>query len=239
MESGKILIIDDDPDILATARLLLKQEFSTVHTLQDPTLINPRVSSESYDAIVLDMNFRKGDQDGKGGLYWLERILQIDPDIVVILITAYGDLELAVQAIKMGASDFVLKPWKNEKLLEAIVKGLADKKNVPKSNQRIPVAGRGIITEKVEIVGQSAAMRHVFNQIRQVAPTDASVLVTGENGTGKDLVARALHLQSHRKARPFVAVDLGAISESLVESELFGHVKGAFTDANTDKTGWF
>jgi len=180
------------------------------------------------------MNFRQGEHDGREGLYWLERILTISPDTGVILITDYGDIELAVKAMKQGASDFVLKPWKNAKLLESVNKALAKpagKKTTPKKAPLTP--------EAPQIIGTSAPMQQVFELIAKVADTDANVLILGENGTGKELVARSLHRQSGRKNGPFVTVNMGAITASLMESELFGHTKGAFTDAHQDKPGKF
>ncbi len=233
-QNKKILIIDDDADVLATARIFLKQYFAQVDTEQAPASINQRVSREHYQAILLDMNFRRGEHDGREGLYWLERILTISPDTGVILITAYGDIELAVKAMKQGASDFVLKPWKNAKLLESVNKALAKsagKKTTPKKAPLTP--------EAPQIIGTSAPMQRVFELIAKVADTDANVLILGENGTGKELVARSLHRQSGRRHGPFVTVDMGAVTTSLMESELFGHTRGAFTDAHQDKPGKF
>lgn len=233
-QDKKILIIDDDADVLATARMFLKQFFAQVDTDQDPASINQRVSREHYQAILLDMNFRRGEHDGREGLYWLERILTISPETGVILITAYGDIELAVEAMKQGAADFVLKPWKNAKLLEAVNKALSISSDKQKNSQDTPMPA-----EAPQIIGSSEAMQRVFDLIEKVADTDANVLILGENGTGKELVARALHHQSGRRNGPFVSVDMGAITASLMESELFGHTKGAFTDAHQDKPGKF
>lgn len=233
-QNKKILIIDDDADVLATARMFLKQFFAQVDTEQDPASINQRVSREHYQAILLDMNFRRGEHDGREGLYWLERVLTISPDTGVILITAYGDIELAVEAMKQGATDFVLKPWKNAKLLEAVNKALA------KSSGQKPMPTKaGVTIEAPQIIGNSEAMQRIFTLIERVADTDANVLILGENGTGKELVARALHHQSGRRNGPFVTVDMGAVTASLMESELFGHTRGAFTDAHQDKPGKF
>jgi DNA-binding NtrC family response regulator len=233
-QNKKILIIDDDADVLATARMFLKQYFAQVDTEQDPSSINQRVSREHYQAILLDMNFRRGEHDGREGLYWLERILTISPDTGVILITAYGDIELAVEAMKQGAADFVLKPWKNARLLESVNKALARSSDQKKSAKKVATT-----TEAPVMIGTSEAMQRVFKLIEQVADTDANVLILGENGTGKELVARALHQQSGRRSGPFVTVDMGAVTASLMESELFGHTKGAFTDAHQDKPGKF
>lgn len=233
-QNKKILIIDDDADVLATARMFLKQFFAQVDTEQDPASINQRVSREHYQAILLDMNFRRGEHDGREGLYWLERILTISPDTGVILITAYGDIELAVEAMQQGAADFVLKPWKNAKLLEAVNKALSISSDKQKNSQDTLMPA-----EAPQIIGSSDAIQWVFDLIEKVADTDANVLILGENGTGKELVAQALHHQSGRRNGPFVSVDMGAITASLMESELFGHTKGAFTDAHFDKPGKF
>lgn len=225
-----ILIIDDDVDVLHSARMFLKQYFERIDTQEDPTKINALVSQNHYHAVLLDMNFRRGEHDGREGLYWLERIRTIDPDTAVILITAYGDIELAVEAMRLGAANFVLKPWKNRKLLESVESALSRSRTRPKKEvspeKNIP-----------EMIGQSSAILQVFQLIDKVAATDANVLILGENGTGKDLVAQALHQKSARSSQPFVRVDVGALTPTLFESELFGHVKGAYTDAYQDKAG--
>ncbi|MEO0330366.1 MAG: sigma 54-interacting transcriptional regulator, partial [Bacteroidota bacterium] len=231
-QAGRILIIDDDVDVLHSARMFLKQYFEQVDTQEDPTQVNSLISQNHYHVVLLDMNFRRGEHDGKEGLYWLERIREIDPETGVILITAYGDIELAVEAMRLGASNFVLKPWKNQKLLEAIETTLS-RQQVKK--KRVITPSRAAPT----MVGQSEAIRQVFQLISKVAPTDANVLILGENGTGKDLVAQSIHQQSIRKNQPVVRVDVGALTPTLFESELFGHVKGAFTDAYQDKAGKF
>ena len=231
LSSYRILIIDDDADVLHSAQLLLRQYFTQVDTEQDPTVINRVVSQQSYDVVLLDMNFRRGEHDGREGLYWLERILTINPGIQVIMITAYGDVELAVEAMRQGAANFVLKPWKNQKLLETIEQALA------RQPKKLPAPPKN--TLPVTMIGESAAMQVVYQLIDKVAATDANVLILGENGTGKELVAKALHRQSLRRKQPLVRVDLGAVAPTLVESELFGHVRGAFTDAHQDRTGTF
>ena len=230
----KILIIDDDADVLHSAQLLLRQYFTQVATEQDPKVINQVVSQGPYDVVLLDMNFRRGEHDGREGLYWLERILTINPRIQVILITAYGDVELAVEAMRRGAANFVLKPWKNQILLEAIEKALARRIKQPTAS-----SVRLRSNPPVTMIGQSAVLQPVHNLIDKVAPTEANVLILGENGTGKELVAEALHRRSRRSSQPFVRVDVGAITPTLLESELFGHVKGAFTDAHRDQPGKF
>ena len=228
-----ILIIDDDADVLHSAQLLLRQHFDRVDAEQDPTVINQVVSQQPYDVVLLDMNFRRGEHDGREGLYWLERILTINPRIQVILITAYGDVELAVEAMRQGAAHFLLKPWKNQQLLEVINTALARQ---PKPTT-VPTASEA--SPPNPLIGESPAMQSVYELIAKVAPTEANVLILGENGTGKELIAQALHRQSTRRAGPFVRVDLGAVAPSLLESELFGHVRGAFTDAHHDRSGPF
>ncbi|WPP48812.1 sigma-54-dependent transcriptional regulator [Catalinimonas niigatensis] len=232
-QDKKILIIDDDPDVLGTARMFLKQFFAQVDTEQNPAQINSIVSRGNYHVILLDMNFRRGEHDGREGLYWLERIRTIAPQTAVVLITAYGDIELAVEAMKQGAADFVLKPWKNSKLLDAIHKALSKERSTSLSKEKAE------FLQVPQMIGKSPSMQSVFEMIDRVAGTDANVLILGENGTGKEVVARWLHLKSARRKGPFVKVDMGAITTSLMESELFGHQKGAFTDAYQDKAGKF
>ncbi|MEQ9439145.1 MAG: sigma-54 dependent transcriptional regulator [Cyclobacteriaceae bacterium] len=229
-----ILIIDDDVDVLHSARMFLKQYFERVDTQEDPSQINSLISKNHYDVVLLDMNFRRGEHDGREGLYWLERIRTIDPKTGVILITAYGDIDLAVEAMRLGAANFVLKPWKNQKLLESVEAALRRK-----ASDRQPKKGIAKGQEMPEMIGQSEPIRRVYELIGKVAATDANVLILGENGTGKDLVAQTLHYRSIRKNNPFIRVDVGALTSTLFESELFGHVKGAFTDAYQDKVGKF
>jgi len=239
---GKILIIDDDADVLTSAKMFLKQLFTVVNIDRDPTHIPSHLLDENYDVILLDMNFKKGYNDGLEGMHWLEQIQQIHPGAVVIFITAYGGVDLAVKAIKQGAFDFVIKPWKNEKLLGTVLSALQHRKSkleitkLQSANQQLSA---DIDQPFQHIIGQSLAMHKVFSLIEKVAPTDADVLILGENGTGKELVAREIHRQSQRSNEVFINVDLGAIHENLFESELFGHKKGAFTDAIADKPGRF
>ncbi len=229
-----ILIIDDDADVLHSAQLLLRQHFARVDTEQDPTVINQVVSQHPYDVVLLDMNFRRGEHDGREGLYWLERILTINARTPVILITAYGDVELAVEAMRQGAAHFLLKPWKNQQLLEVINTALARQPKLPTSPALTTEA-----SDASPLIGASLLMQSVYDLVTKVAPTEANVLILGENGTGKELIAQALHRQSARRTGPFVRVNLGAVAPSLIESELFGHVKGAFTDAHHDRSGPF
>ncbi|MEQ8303595.1 MAG: sigma-54 dependent transcriptional regulator [Cyclobacteriaceae bacterium] len=240
--TGKILIVDDNEDLLKAAKMHLKRHFAQVDIEKNPETLPSLMNNEDYDVILLDMNFTKDVSSGSEGYYWLEKILEIDPSAVVVLITAYGDVQMAVRAIKAGATDFVLKPWENEKLLATIYSSmrLRESRNEIESlkikNQEINQA----LNEKFkEIIGQSQPMQRIFQTIERVAHTDANVLILGENGTGKELIARAIHRNSARKHESFVSVDLGSITETLFETELFGHKKGAFTDAKEDRAGRF
>ena len=239
---GKILIIDDDEDVLIAAKLLLKKHAKEVIIEKNPKKIPFLMNNGTYDVILLDMNFSKDITSGKEGFYWLQQILEHDPSAVVILITAFGDVEMAVKALKEGATDFVLKPWQNEKLLatlSAALKLKASYKEVSKLKDEKRQLEADINKPFKDIIGSSPAMKNVFSIIDKVAETDANVLILGENGTGKELVARAIHQRSGRKDNVFVGVDMGAITETLFESELFGHKKGAFTDAKEDRAGRF
>ena len=240
--NATILIIDDDEDVLLSAKLLLKKQFEKVITRNNPKEINQLISKEEIDVIVLDMNYRIGFNDGKEGIYWLKHILSINPKMVIILMTAYGEVELAVNAIKMGAFDFILKPWSNEKFLATINAALV----LSNSNKKIAILEHtNEVLQKSNdqkfgpIIGRSSAMKQVMNTIKKVSVTDASILILGENGTGKQHLAREIHKRSVFSKGPFIHVDLGALSENLFESELFGHKKGAFTDASEDKPGRF
>jgi len=241
-EIGKILMIDDDEDVLLAAKLLLKKHAHQVIIEKNPKKIPFLLNNDTYDVILLDMNFSKDTTSGKEGFYWLGQIIEKDPNAVVILITAFGDVEMAVKALKEGATDFVLKPWQNEKLLATISTAIKLKKSYLEVDQL--KKAKKILEEDInqpfkDIIGASESLKHVFNLIEKVAKTDANVLILGENGTGKELVARAIHQRSLRKDSVFVSVDMGAITESLFESELFGHTKGAFTDAKEDRAGRF
>lgn len=239
---GKILAVDDNEDILFALKLLLKQHVELITTVNDPEQIPKLLSEEDYDVILLDMNFTKDAISGQEGFDWLAKIMELDPDAVVCFITAYGDAEKAVKAIKAGATDFILKPWQNEKLLATISSSV--------KLRRSRMEAKGLKSRQQEIsalydqpfhefIGSSPEMQKVFNTIKKVAATDANVLILGENGTGKELVARALHRNSTRQDEVFISVDLGSIAETLFESELFGHEKGAFTDAAKMKQGRF
>lgn len=241
-KNGKILVVDDNEDILFALKLLLKSHVELVHTTANPNDIPDLLGKTDYDVILLDMNFTKDAISGQEGLSWLERILDIDPTSIVVFITAYGDAEKAVKAIKAGATDFVLKPWQNEKLIATVssaVKLKQSQKQVTDLKQRQKEISNVMDSPFHDFIGNSDAMLEVFNTIKKVAQTDANVLILGENGTGKELVARALHRDSPRNDEVFISVDLGSIAETLFESELFGHEKGAFTDAKKDKPGRF
>lgn len=237
---ARILIIDDDTDVLMAAKLLLKRHFDHVDVEKNPERIPFLVTNGKYDAILLDMNFQRDLSSGREGFMWLDRILDIDPSANVVLITAYGDVEMAVRAMKVGAKDFVLKPWQNDKLLETLKNAMSENragvsvKDVKSESPKAKPSSAGH-----SLIATSLPMRQVLDTVGRVANTDANVLILGENGTGKDLIARMLHEQSGRSAKPFISVDVGALSESLFESELFGHVKGAFTDARDDRAGRF
>ena len=242
MVAGNILIIDDDRDVLETARMFLKQEFTKVHIEESPENIPTLLKSEGYDVILLDMNFKKGVNDGEEGLYWLQQILKIDPHAVVVLITAYGEVDLAVKAMKNGAVDFVLKPWKNQKLLGTILSAQQlrySKKEIEKLRVTQEKLSDTLEQPYIDFIGESPSIERVREIIGRVSSTEANILILGENGTGKEVVARAIHRKSTRNNKVFISVDLGSITESLFESELFGHVKGAFTDAKQDKPGRF
>jgi two-component system response regulator HydG len=239
---GKILIIDDNEDLLFAAKMLLKKHAKEVVIEKDPRRIPFLVNNNSFDVILLDMNFREDTTSGKEGFYWLSQIKEIDPKAVVILITAFGDVEMAVQALKEGATDFILKPWQNEKLiatLSAAVKLKESYNEVDKLQKKQKQLQTDMKKPYADIIGSSASMKNIFSIIDKVAQTDANILILGENGTGKELIARAIHERSLRKDEIFVGVDMGAITETLFESELFGHKRGAFTDAKDDRAGRF
>lgn len=232
-EAG-ILIVDDDEDILFSARVWLKKFFTEVVTINSPNKIITAIQNHQIDVILLDMNFRRGFEDGKEGLYWLSEIKEIDKDVPVILMTAYGEVELAVEALKNGATDFILKPWNNEKLYASVNLAVDISRKNKKLSQWENLQENA---ENYELQTQSPKMQQAINTIKKVAATDANLLLLGENGTGKFVMAEYIHQNSKRKNEPFVHIDLGSISENLFEAELFGYAKGAFTDAKTDKAG--
>lgn len=241
-EGGKILMIDDDEDVLLAAKMLLKKYNYHVIIEKNPNKIPFLLNNDTYDVILLDMNFSKDTTSGKEGFQWLAQIREKDPHAVVIMITAFGDVEMAVKALKEGATDFILKPWQNEKLIATISTAIRLKKSyneVDKLRKAKQMLEEQISQPFRDIIGQSQAIKDVFALIDKVAKTDANVLILGENGTGKELIARAIHQKSLRHDGSFVSVDMGAITETLFESELFGHKKGAFTDAREDRPGRF
>ncbi|MBL0739769.1 sigma-54-dependent transcriptional regulator [Chryseolinea lacunae] len=235
-------MIDDDEDVLLAAKMLLKKQSHHVIIEKNPKKIPFLLNNDTYDVILLDMNFSKDITSGKEGFYWLEQILAHDPTAVVILITAFGDVEMAVRALKQGATDFILKPWQNEKLIATIATAIKLKQSynqVDKLKKAKEMLEEQISKPFGDIIGESGSIKEVFSLIDKVAKTEANVLILGENGTGKELIARAIHQRSLRKDNNFVSVDMGAITETLFESELFGHKKGAFTDAREDRPGRF
>ena len=241
-EGGKILMIDDDEDVLLAAKMLLKKYSYQVIIEKNPNKIPFLLNNDSYDVILLDMNFSKDTTSGKEGFEWLRQIREKDSSAVVIMITAFGDVEMAVRALKEGATDFVLKPWQNEKLIATISTAIRLKKSyneVDKLRKAKEMLEEQISQPFRDIIGNSPAIKDVFSLVDKVAKTEANILILGENGTGKELIARAIHQKSMRKDSSFVSVDMGAITETLFESELFGHKKGAFTDARQDRPGRF
>ena len=235
LKNASILVIDDDQDVLTAVRLLLKTEVKNVVTEKNPENLRWLLSKDLYDAILLDMNFTSSINTGNEGLFWLNEIKKLKADTSVIMITAYGDIDLAVRSLKEGAADFVIKPWHNEKLLGTIKEALKRKEN------KITATGHQHVDSVIgkELIGESDIMKEIFLKIEKIAPTEANILILGENGTGKDLIAKAIQQQSMRADKAFVKVDVGALTESLFESELFGHKKGAFTDAREDRMGRF
>ncbi|MAB48971.1 MAG: sigma-54-dependent Fis family transcriptional regulator [Flavobacteriaceae bacterium] len=232
LKNATILVIDDDVDVLTALRLLLKPLVKEVVTEKNPSNISAQIERVNYDIIILDMNFNGLVNTGNEGIFWLNKIRKQKPETAVVLMTAYADIDLAIKGLKEGASDFLMKPWKNEKIIETITTILESKKSNRTKKEHLN-------SNSVEIIGDSDVMNDVFVKLKKVAPTDANVLILGENGTGKDLIARALHDNSNRRDQPFIKVDVGALTSSLFESELFGYRKGAFTDAREDRKGRF
>ncbi|WP_026449608.1 sigma-54-dependent transcriptional regulator [Aequorivita capsosiphonis] len=231
LHNANILVIDDDEDVLVALRLLLKSKVKEVIVNKNPNTIQSLMQAYNFDVVILDMNFNGLVNTGNEGIFWLNKIKKQNPNVDVILITAYGDIDLAIRSLKEGASDFIVKPWQNEKIL-GTVKELLEKK---KKQQPLKLN----LDSETKIIGESEPMQDVFVKLKKVAPTDANILILGENGTGKDLIAKAIHDNSLRKNMPFVKVDVGALTETLFESELFGYKKGAFTDAREDRKGRF
>ncbi len=241
-KQGFIVVIDDDEDVLVTARMILRNHFEKVQVESSPKKLESLLKTVDVDVVILDMNFKTGATSGNEGLFWLRRIKEIDPEVHVIMNTAYGDIQLAVECMKDGATDFLVKPWEQEKLLSTVKNVLElkqSKKEITRLEEASKTLARDLERSQGDLIGSSPAMQRVFESIDKVAVTDANVLVLGENGTGKELVARAIHNASKRSRKPFVKVDLGSITDSLFESEMFGHKKGAFTDAKEDRVGRF
>ncbi len=243
MIKGTLLIVDDNKSLLNALEIIMQNEIEKVITISDPNRINEILRNNDVDIVMLDMNFRSGVHNGNEGLFWMREIFKYDTNISVVIVTAYGDIELAVRAIREGAVDFILKPWDNSKLLGTLNAAWQlrasrlEASTLKKDNQLLKKEinrGGGKI-----VLGASPTMINVMNIVRKVSGTDANVLITGENGTGKELVAREIHNLSKRAGELMVSVDMGSITETLFESELFGHVKGAFTDAREDRLGKF
>lgn len=240
-KEGKILIVDDDEDILTAGKLLLKRHFSQVSTCNVPEHIPQFINDQHFDAIILDMNFGPGESSGAQGFYWLQKILEIKPQSVIIMITAHGGVNVAVEAMKLGATDYIAKPWQNEKVIATVSTAVllgrsrSEAQTLRDTNKVLVQASNSVSQQNM--LGKSPQMQHIQSLISRSAPTDANVMILGENGTGKELVAREIHQQSNRAHQVFMSVDLGAISETLFESELFGHKKGAFTGAQQDRIG--
>lgn len=242
MPKGNILIVDDNKSVLSALEILLSTEYDRVTCLSSPNLLISELRKNPYHLVLLDMNFNAGVNTGNEGIYWLQQVREQHPDLSVVMITAYGDVELAVKALKAGATDFILKPWENVKLLATVrsaVQLSQSKSEVKDLRQKEKELKKVINKEDKYIVGSSPELMQVLNIVRKVAKTDTNILITGENGTGKELIAREIHRLSNRGEEMMVSVDMGAVSETLFESELFGHVKGAFTDARENRAGKF
>jgi two-component system, NtrC family, response regulator HydG len=239
-QGAKILVVDDDKDILTAARVVLRQKFETVDTESNPQKLSTLLQQNRYDVILLDMNYSSGKTTGNEGLFWLKQILEIHPQQQIVMITAYGDIKLAVEAMKQGAADFIVKPWENEKLeatVQASYQYAIAKNELRQLKSRQSQYSRVMHAPETEMIAHSPIMKEVLTQTDKVALTDANVLVLGENGTGKELIAKLIHHKSHRRDQPFIKVDVGSIPANLFESELFGHKKGSFTDAREDRIG--
>ena len=241
-KEANILLVDDDDDILFSARISLKKFFTQIISTNNPKTISNHLTSNTIDVVLLDMNYRIGFEDGKEGLYWLKHIKEVSPETTVILMTAFGSVNLAVDAIKQGATDFILKPWNTEKLYTIVNAGVELSRSKRKNTQLETIQqqqNEDFHKQTEHIIGNSTAMNNAVKLLHKVAPTDANILILGENGTGKYVFAKEIHLQSNRKNHPFIHVDLGSLNENLFESELFGYAKGAFTDAHKDTLGRF
>ncbi len=232
LRQANILIVDDDQDVLTAVRFLLKPETKNIATETNPEKLKRLLSENDFDVLLLDMNFNSSVNTGNEGLYWLRKVKEWNHKLTIIMITAYADIDLAVKCLKEGADDFIVKPWHNENLIKTLEEALLKKGSPQKAQKRIKAA------DEPEIIGKSAIMSDLFNKLRKIAPTDANVLLLGENGTGKDLIAQLILRQSLRTSKPFIKVDIGALTDTLFESELFGHKKGSFTDAREDRMGF-
>jgi two-component system response regulator HydG len=221
-------VIDDDKDVLTAISLLLKNDVKEVVTERSPENIQALLNKNSFDLVLLDMNFNASINTGNEGIFWLNRIKELSPKLSVVMITAYGDIDLAIRSLKDGASDFIVKPWNNQKLIASISETLSKKEGKKQSHTN---------TIENNLIGESEVMLDILNKVDKIAATDANILILGENGTGKDLIATAIHQRSLRKGEAFIKVDVGSLTESIFESELFGYKKGAFTDAKEDRTG--
>lgn len=239
-KSGKILIVDDDEYVLLSIKMLLEQQYATVVTTFTPQQIPALMDRNGFDVVLLDMNFRQGDTSSNEGLFWLRKIISDYPETQVILMTAYGEINLAVETIKEGACDFVVKPWENEKLTATVSNAIAlsnEKKKVRQLKSRQKIISSSIDSQYPPIIGNSEQITTILKTAEKVSGTNADVLILGDNGTGKEVLARTIHRQSNRADEVFINVDLGSLSDLLFESELFGHKKGAFTDAKEDRIG--
>ena len=242
MKKGKILIVDDNRNVLGALRIFLESHFEEVFLLSSPTGLLSTLKEKAPDVVLLDMNFSAGINSGNEGLFWLAEVKKIDPELPVVLFTAYADIELAIRALKEGATDFVVKPWDNTKLLATLQAALElrlSRREVKRLREKQSTLNRELTSGDEVCWGVSYAMKELLSVLKKVAATDANVLITGENGTGKELIAKKIHNLSQRAAEAMVSVDMGAVTESLFESELFGHVKGSFTDAKADRAGKF
>lgn len=242
MKKGNILIVDDNKNVLSALRILLSDYFENIVLLTSPNTLMSELRDKNPDVVLLDMNFSAGINSGNEGLFWLSEIKKADEELPVVLFTAYADIDLAVKALKGGATDFVVKPWDNAKLLATLQSAYSlrqSRKEVKKLREKQSVLNRDIQKEEDICWGKSPAMQRLLTMIKKVVVTDANVLITGENGTGKELIAKMIHRYSPRAAETLISVDMGAVIETLFESELFGHVKGAFTDAKADRPGKF
>lgn len=240
MKQGRILIVDDNKNVLSALKILLGAHFEEVILLSSPNTLLTALREKNPDAVLLDMNYSAGINTGNEGLYWLSEVKKVDPDLPVVLFTAYADIDLAVTALKEGASDFVVKPWDNAKLLATLQSALElrlSRKEITKLKEKQYVLNTQLNRDGDIYWGESSAMRELLRLVEKVSKTDANVLITGENGTGKEVIARKIHQLSPRSNESLVTVDMGAVTETLFESELFGHVKGSFTDAHSDRAG--